>query len=174
MRASTSSASTSAGCASEDGEQYVYTTPSRKSIQSIKDKVSELTYRSTRHQDLAEVITSLNQALAGWANYFRYGVSKAVFSAVDHHAWRGRLMRWTRRKYEGRHRLGMPEMKRRFCGPGWRFAPGEGRVHRRLQRHRDALPLPRQQHPDPLDPETSSRRQRRLTRRERHVERPVP
>jgi RNA-directed DNA polymerase len=105
-------------------KQYVYTTPSRKSIQSIKDKVSELTYRSTRYQTLAEVITSLNQALAGWANYFRHGVSKAVFGAVDHHAW-GRLMRWTRRKYEGRHRLGMPEMKRRFCGPGWRFAQGK-------------------------------------------------
>jgi len=105
-------------------KHYVYTTPSRKSVQSIKDKVSELTYRSTRHQDLAEVITSLNQALAGWANYFRYGVSKAVFGAVDHHAW-GRLMRWTRRKYQGRHRLGMPEMKRRFCGPGWRFAQGK-------------------------------------------------
>jgi RNA-directed DNA polymerase len=105
-------------------KQYVYTTPSRKSIQSIKDKVSELTYRSTRYQPLAEVLTRLNQALAGWANYFRYGVSKAVFSAVDHHAWR-RLMRWTRRKYEGRHRLGMPEMKRRFCGQGWRFAQGK-------------------------------------------------
>ena len=51
-------------------------------------------------------------------------MSKAVFGAVDHHAW-GRLMRWTRRKYEGRHRLGMPEMKRRFCGPGWRFAQGK-------------------------------------------------
>jgi RNA-directed DNA polymerase len=105
-------------------KRYVYTTPSRKSIQSIKDKVSELTYRSTRYQTLAEVITSLNQALAGWANYFRHGVSKAVFGAVDHHVW-GRLMRWTRRKYEGRHRLGMPEMKRRFCGPGWRFAQGK-------------------------------------------------
>ncbi len=105
-------------------KHYVYTTPSRKSIQSIKDKVSELTYRSTRHQDLAEVIISLNQALAGWANYFRYGASKAVFGAVDHHAW-GRLMRWTRRKYEGRHRLGMPEMKRRFCDRGWRFAQGK-------------------------------------------------
>ena len=57
-------------------------------------------------------------------NYFRYGASKAVFGAVDHHAW-GRLMRWTRRKYQGRHRLGMPEMKRRFCGKGWRFAQGK-------------------------------------------------
>ncbi len=105
-------------------KHYVYTTPSRKSIQSIKDKVSELTYRSTRRNTLAEVITSLNQALAGWANYFRYGVSKAVFGAVDHHAW-GRLMRWTRRKYQGRHRLGMPAMKRRFCDQGWRFAQGK-------------------------------------------------
>ena len=83
-----------------------------------------MTYRSTRYQTLAEVLTRLNQALAGWANYFRYGVSKAVFGAVDHHAW-GRLMRWTRRKYEGRNRLGMPEMKRRFCGQGWRFAQGK-------------------------------------------------
>jgi RNA-directed DNA polymerase len=105
-------------------KHYVYTTPSPKSIQSIKDTVRELTYRSTRHATLAEVITALNQALAGWANYFRHGVSKAVFGAVDHHAW-GRLMRWTRRKYEGRHRLGMPAMKRRFCDKGWRFAQGK-------------------------------------------------
>ena len=47
-----------------------------------------------------------------------------MFSAVDHHAW-GRLMRWTRRKYEGSRRLGMSEMKRRFCGKGWRFAQGK-------------------------------------------------
>ena len=36
-------------------------------------------------------------SLAGWANYFRHGVSKAIFSAVDHHAW-NRLMRWIRAK----------------------------------------------------------------------------
>ena len=36
-----------------------------------------------------EVITSLNRALAAWANHFRYGVSKAVFGAVDHHEWVG-------------------------------------------------------------------------------------
>ena len=34
----------------------------------------------------------------------RHGVSKAVFSAVDDHAW-GRLMRWIRAKYAGKHRL---------------------------------------------------------------------
>ena len=100
---------------------YVYTRPSRKAVQAIKDKVTAKTYRSTRHMGLDELITSLNRSLAGWANYFRYGVSKAVFSAVDSHAW-NRLMRWIRAKYAGKHRLGMKELRRRFCDQGWRFA----------------------------------------------------
>jgi RNA-directed DNA polymerase len=100
---------------------YVYTKPSRKAIQSIKDKVSAKTYRSTRHQDLGDVLRGVNQSLGGWANYFRHGVSKAIFGAVDNHAW-NRLMRWTRAKYAGRSKLSMAEMRRRFCGTGWRFA----------------------------------------------------
>jgi len=88
----------------------------------IKDKVSAKTYRSTRNQDLDKLLTRINQTLVGWANYFRYGVSKATFNAVDHHTW-GRLMRWIRAKYKGRRtRLGMLEMRRRFCDQGWRFA----------------------------------------------------
>ena len=100
---------------------YVYTRPSRKAIQAIKDKVSARTYRSTRHMDLDELITSLNRSLRGWANYFRHGVSKAVFNAIDHHAW-GRLMRWTRAKYQGKTGLSMKELRRRFCDQEWRFA----------------------------------------------------
>jgi RNA-directed DNA polymerase len=100
---------------------YVYTRPSKKAIASIKDKVKTKTYRSTRHMDLDKMITRLSRSLAGWANYFRCGVSKAVFSSVDSHAW-GRLMRWIRAKYAGRHRLGMNELRRRFCDQGWRFA----------------------------------------------------
>jgi RNA-directed DNA polymerase len=102
-------------------KHYVYTTPSTKAIQKVKDKVKAKTYRSTRHQDLETLIRSLNRSLRGWANYFRYGVSKAVFSAVDYHAW-GRLMRWIRAKYAGRHPLGMAQLRRRFCDTGWRFA----------------------------------------------------
>ena len=100
---------------------YVYTKPSKKAIQTIKDRVSVKTYRSTRNQSLDKVIIGLNQTLVGWANYFRHGVSKAVFNTVDHHAW-GRLMRWIRAKYAGKHRLGMKELRRRFCDVGWRFA----------------------------------------------------
>ena len=103
-------------------KHYVYTRPSRKATQAIKDKVKARTYRSTRHMALDEVIISLNRLLAGWANYFRYGVSKAVFGAIDSLAW-GRIMRWLRRKYKrGRNRIGMTELRRRFCDKGRRFA----------------------------------------------------
>lgn len=79
------------------------------------------TYRSTRYQDLGELIIDVNRSLAGWANYFRHGVSKATFSAVDSFVW-GRLMRWIRAKYAGRTGLTMKELRRRFCDQGWRFA----------------------------------------------------
>jgi RNA-directed DNA polymerase len=102
-------------------KHYVYTIPSRKAIQKVKDKVKAKTYRSTRNQDLKELILSLNRSLRGWANYFRHGVSKAVFNAVDQHAWH-RLMRWTRAKYKDKHRLGMAQFRRRFCDQGWRIA----------------------------------------------------
>jgi RNA-directed DNA polymerase len=102
-------------------KHYVYTTPSKKAIQAIKDKVKTKTYRSTLHHGLDELLRSLNRLLVGWANYFRYGVSKAVFGAVDHHAWK-RLMRWIRTKYKGKTGLGMTQLRRRFCDKGWRFA----------------------------------------------------
>jgi RNA-directed DNA polymerase len=100
---------------------YVYTRPSKKAIQAIKDKVLLKTRRSTQNQDLDKLIISPNRSLAGWANYFRHGASKAAFNAVDNHAW-GRLMRWIRDKYAGKSGLGMAELRRRFCDKGWRFA----------------------------------------------------
>src|ERR1019366_7569005 len=103
-------------------KHYVYTVPSKKAIQAVKDKIAVKTYRATQNQDFAALIQSVSKTLAGWANYFRHGVSKAVFSAVDSHAW-GRIMRWLRRKHQGRTGLGMPELRRRFCVPGtWIFA----------------------------------------------------
>jgi RNA-directed DNA polymerase len=104
-------------------KRYVYTMPSRKAIQAVKDKVSAKTYRSTRGMAPEVLIQGINRSLAGWANYHRHGVSKAVFSKIDSHAW-GRIMRWLRHKYKsGRSGIGMPELRRRFCEPGtWRFA----------------------------------------------------
>jgi RNA-directed DNA polymerase len=104
-------------------KRYVYTIPSKKAIQAVKARVSEMTYRSTRNQSPEVLIQNINRSLAGWANYFRHGVSKAVFNAIDAHAWR-RIMRWLRHKYKhGNTAIGMPELRRRFCRPGtWQFA----------------------------------------------------
>src|SRR5260370_21803461 len=104
---------------------------------------------------LDELITGLNRSLAGWANYFRYGVSKAVFSAVDSHAW-NRLMRWIRAKYAGKHRLGMKELRRRFCDQGCRFPcngalfTGTASAAGTRDRHRGTtIAPPRTPHPAP-------------------------
>jgi RNA-directed DNA polymerase len=106
-----------------NAKHYVYTVPSRTAIQAVKDKVSAKTYRSTRHLSPDVLIQSINRTLAGWASYFRHGVSKAVFRKIDWHAW-GRIMRWLRRKYRAKTTgIGMPELRRRFCERGtWRFA----------------------------------------------------
>ena len=56
--------------------------------------------------------------LRGWANYFRHGVSKRAFNAIDSYTW-DRITYWLRQK----HRIGWPELRRRFCLPAtWRLA----------------------------------------------------
>jgi RNA-directed DNA polymerase len=97
-------------------KSYVYTVPARKAIRSITARVSAATYRSTLNQDLDQLLTRLNRMLAGWANYFRHGVSKQTFNVIDSHAWR-RIAGWLRRK----HGIGRSQL-RRFCDRGWRFA----------------------------------------------------
>ena len=135
---------------------YVYTRPSRKAIQSIKDKVSEKTYRSTRHQDLDELLRSLNMSLAGWANHFRA-------RRVQGHLQRGRPpcvepadaldQGQVRGQVRAEHETDAAALLRRRM----EVRLQRGRVHRRLQRQGDPLPLPRWQHPDPVDPGTAGR-----------------
>src|SRR6185437_2289615 len=104
-------------------KHYVYTVPAKTAIQAIKAKVAAKTYRSTRYQSPETLLAGISRALTGWAGYFRHGVSKAIFAAIDHYTWH-RIVAWLRRKYKrGRSRIGMPEIRRRFCRPGtWQLA----------------------------------------------------
>jgi len=131
-------------------KSFVYTKPSKKAIASIKAKVRTMTYRSNLHMPPADLLRFLGRMLRGWANYFRHGVAKASFSAVDSYTWE-RIASWLRRK----HRIGWPALKRRLRQ---RLAVRRrrGRLHRRRQRRCDPVPLPRLPHPDPVDPQTGS------------------
>jgi RNA-directed DNA polymerase len=100
-------------------KQYVYTTPSRESVQKVRDRVRGMTHRSTQNRDLDKLIVSLNRSLRGWANYFRHGVSKATFGAVDSHAW-WRIVAWIYGKHN--RKVGWKQLRRRFCDRGWRIA----------------------------------------------------
>lgn len=104
-------------------KSFVYTRPSTKSIASIKGRVKTMTYRNTLHHDPGYLMAYLGRVLRGWANYFRHGVSKRAFNAIDSYAWE-RITNWLRKK----HRIGWPELRRRFCLPGtWRLAHDEVR-----------------------------------------------
>jgi len=99
-------------------KSYVYTKPSTKAVASIKGRVRAMTYRHTLHLDPGYLMDYLGRVLRGWATYFRHGVSKRTFNAIDSYAWE-RITAWLRKK----HRIGWPELRRRFCLPGtWRLA----------------------------------------------------
>lgn len=99
-------------------KSFVYTLPAKAAVAAIKHRVKTLTYRNTLHRDPGYLMDYLGRVLRGWANYFRHGVSKATFSAVDSYAWE-RITHWLLKK----HRIGWPELRRRYCLPGtWRLA----------------------------------------------------
>jgi hypothetical protein len=131
---------------------YVYTMPSKKAIRSIKGKVSEQTYRSTRHMELDRLRRSLNQTLRGWAIFFRYwGVQGGV--------QRCRLPR-----------MGSADAldTRQVCGQTPARMKELGAASVAVE-----LPLSRRHHRDPVGPRTRQPPPQAVDQRERHVERPV-
>ena len=80
---------------------YIGTRPSKKAVQRICRAISEMTSRRCTYLPEGELIRSLNQRLAGWANYFQLGSVSQAYNAVDRHM-KYRLCKWLRWK----HRLG--------------------------------------------------------------------
>ena len=109
------------------GKQAVYTSPAKKALAAVMEKVRSLTRRA-KHRTLAQLLHALNSVLRGWCNYFRHGVSARTFSYLDHFTW-GRIVGWLRKRHAG---LSWGTFTRRFLSDGqirdgrtaW-FRPGE-------------------------------------------------
>ena len=97
----------------------IYTYPSRRSLERIKDRVRELTASNTTNLELAEILYPLNTALRGWAAYFRFGSSKRTFRYLGYFAWR-RVIRWIKRKHPS---WGWKDLQRRY--PEWEPRSGD-------------------------------------------------
>jgi len=86
----------------KDGRWYLGASPSRKSVQRIKDKVGAL-LKPRNVGTWQDVRGDLNRLLRGWSGYFSHGTREAPFRAIDNHVLnrvRGFLAR--RHKLQGR------------------------------------------------------------------------
>ena len=66
------------------GQKYLGASPSRKSVQRIKDKIGDLPKPGEKGA-WPSVRDRLNRLLAGWSAYFSYGTRASAYRAVDHH-----------------------------------------------------------------------------------------
>lgn len=70
--------------APKGGKKYLGASPSRKSVQRIKDKIGELLEPGEKGS-WPEVRDKPNRRLAGWSAYFSHGTRVPAYRAVDHH-----------------------------------------------------------------------------------------
>jgi RNA-directed DNA polymerase len=80
---------------------YLGMRPAKKAVQRICRAISEMTSRRCAYLPEADMVRTINQRLAGWANYFQLGSVSQAYRVVDRHT-RYRLCKWLRWK----HKLG--------------------------------------------------------------------
>ena len=85
----------------QTGRAYIGTKPSKKRVERICDKISQMTQRQWCWKETEELVGELNLVLKGWGNYFRLGSVSKAYRAVDSHT-RHRLRQWLCHKHKVR------------------------------------------------------------------------
>lgn len=93
-------------CLHRDGSWYLGASPSSKSVQRCKAKVSELLVAGNM-APWDEVRDRLNRVVRGWVAYFSYGSCALAYRAIEHHVWH-RVYRFLRRRHKA-DRGGKPD-----------------------------------------------------------------
>jgi len=84
------------------GRTVIHTYPSRRALQSVKNKVTDITKHTGPDQAPDQLLHRVNHVLRGWCNYFRHGVSAAPFGYLRHYAY-WRVVGWLRRRHPKRN-----------------------------------------------------------------------
>jgi RNA-directed DNA polymerase len=84
---------------------YVYSYPSRKSVQTMRRKLKTLTKRNTQHS-AEDLFRKLNPIVRGWAQYFRHSAASQTYADLGHYLW-WRVWRWLLHKHPrtGKHAI---------------------------------------------------------------------
>ena len=128
----------------KDGHWYLGASPSKKSVQRIKDRIGASLKPSDKGA-WPKVRDKLNRLLVGWSSYFGFGTRLQAYRAVDNHVYdRVRHFLVQRHKVQGRGtrrfsrdevygELGVLLLKRKHLGP----PPGALRRSRAESRMRE-------------------------------------
>jgi RNA-directed DNA polymerase len=83
---------------SQKGTSYVHTEPSPAAEQALRDRLREMTRRSTTWKATAAVVREINQVTRGWSNYFALAHYHRSFRQLNHFIAH-RLRQWLWRKH---------------------------------------------------------------------------
>jgi len=85
------------------GKYYPHVQPSKKALQTIKDRVTQLTRRVTTVKPLERIVWEVNTTVRGWVNYFHYRNCSKTMTKVRGHV-EARLQAHLRKRHKVRDR----------------------------------------------------------------------